>query len=71
MLTTVVKDDGDFDGRIKSADKEQKRFDDQIAALDKRIDARAAKMLRAQFTAMESAISRSQQQQSWLAGQLG
>ena len=69
MLDTVVKTDGDFDGRIKSADKEQKRFDDQIAALNKRIDARAA-MLRAQFTAMESAISRSQQQQAWLAGQL-
>ena len=70
MLGTVVKDDGDFDGRIKSADKEQKRFDDQIAALNKRIDARAL-MLRAQFTAMESAISRSQQQGAWLAGQLG
>ena len=69
MLDTVIKQDGDFDGRIKSADKEQKRFDDQIAALDKRIEARV-KMLRAQFAAMESAISRSQQQQSWLAGQL-
>ena len=68
MLTSVIKDDGDFDGRIKSADKEQKRFDDQIAALDKRIEARA-KMLRAQFAAMEAAISRSLSQQSWLAGQ--
>src|SRR3954468_249025 len=69
MLDSVVKDGGDFDGRIKSADTEQKRFDDQIAALNKRIDAKTA-MLRAQFTAMESAISRSQSQQSWLAGQL-
>jgi flagellar capping protein FliD len=69
MLDAVVRDDGDFDGRIKSADREQKRFDDQIAALDKRIEARA-KLLRAQFSAMEAAISRSQSQQSWLAGQL-
>lgn len=69
MLDAVVRDDGDFDGRIKSADREQKRFDDQIAALDKRIEARA-KLLRAQFSAMEAAISRSQSQQSWMAGQL-
>jgi len=69
MLDAVVKDDGDFDGRIKSADREQKRFDDQIAALDKRLEMRA-KVLRAQFAAMESAINRSQAQQSWLAGQL-
>ncbi len=69
MLESSVKTDGDFDGRIKSADKEQKRFDDQIAALDKRIEARA-KLLRAQFAAMEAAISRSQSQQAWLAQQL-
>src|SRR5215213_2547911 len=69
MLEAAVKTDGDFDGRIKSADKEQKRFDDQIAALDKRIEART-KLLRAQFAAMEAAINRSQSQQSWLAGQL-
>jgi flagellar hook-associated protein 2 len=68
MLTTVVADNGDFDGRLKSADKEQKNYDDQIAILNKRIDAKAT-MLRAQFAAMETAISRSQQQQSWLAGQ--
>ncbi len=70
LLEPVVKDDGDFSGRIKSADKEQKRFDDQIAALDKRIEQRT-KLLRAQFAAMEAAISRSQSTQSWLAGQLG
>jgi flagellar hook-associated protein 2 len=70
ILDPVVRTDGDIDGRIKSADKEQTRFDDQIAALDKRIEARA-KLLRAQFAAMEAAISRSQAQQSWMAGQLG
>jgi flagellar hook-associated protein 2 len=69
MLATVVKDGGDFDGRITSADKEQKRFDDQVAEMNKRIDAKAT-MLRAQFAAMESAISKSQSQSSWLAGQL-
>jgi len=68
MLEAAVKSDGDFDGRIKSADKEQKRFDDQMAALDKRIDART-KLLRAQFAAMEAAISRSQSTQAWMAGQ--
>jgi flagellar hook-associated protein 2 len=70
MLDSVVKDGGDFDGRIKSADTEQKRFDDQIAALNKRIDAKTI-LLRKQFSAMEAAISRSQSQQSWMAGQLG
>ena len=70
LLDTYAKSDGDIDKRIVSADKEQKRYDDQIANLNKRIEAKAA-MLRAQFAAMESAISRSQQQQSWLAGQLG
>lgn len=70
MLEDVVKTDGDFDGRIKSADKEQQRFDDQIAALEKRVTQRS-ELLRAQFAAMEAAISRSQSQQAWLAGQLG
>ena len=70
MLDTVVKTDGDFDSRIKSIDREQKRFDEQIAALDKRIELRAAR-LRAQFAAMEAAISNSQTQSSWLAQQLG
>ena len=69
LLDGVVKTDGDFDSRIKSIDKEQKRFDDQIAALDKRIELRAAR-LRAQFAAMEAAISNSQTQSSWLAQQL-
>ena len=69
LLDGVVRTDGDFDSRIKSADRDQKRFDDQIAALDKRIEQRA-KLLRAQFAAMEAAISRSQSQQGWLAGQL-
>ena len=70
MLDGVVKTDGDFDSRIKSIDREQKRFDDQIAALDKRIELRATR-LRAQFAAMESAISASRSQQSWLSQQLG
>ncbi|MEA2443060.1 MAG: flagellar hook-associated protein 2 [Thermoleophilales bacterium] len=69
LLDPVVKTDGDFDGRLKAADKEQKRYDDQIATLNKRIDAKAT-MLRAQFAAMESALSRSKSQQQWLAGQL-
>jgi flagellar hook-associated protein 2 len=70
LLDPVVKSDGDFDGRIKSADKEQQRYDEQIATLNKRIDAKAV-MLRAQFAAMESALSRSKSQQQWMAGQLG
>jgi flagellar hook-associated protein 2 len=69
LLDPVVKTDGDFDGRLKAADKEQKSYDDQIATLDKRIEAKTA-MLRAQFTAMESALSRSQSQQQWLKAQL-
>ena len=70
MLDAYAKSDGDIDKRIESADKEQKRYDDQIANLNRRIEAKAT-MLRAQFAAMESAISRSQQQQSWLVAQLG
>ena len=69
LLDPVVKSDGDFDGRLKAADKEQKRYEDEIATLDKRIEAKTA-MLRAQFTAMEAGISRSRSQQQWLAGQL-
>ena len=70
LLDTYAKSDGDIDKRVKSADKEQKRYDDQIANLNRRIELKAA-MLRAQFAAMESAISRSQSQQSWLSAQLG
>lgn len=69
LLTPVTATDGDFDQRVKSADREQKRFSDRIAELDKRIEAKA-KLLRAQFAAMEAAINRSQSQQAWLAGQL-
>jgi flagellar hook-associated protein 2 len=69
MLQSVVQDNGDIDGRIKSADKEQADYDTQIATLNKRIDAKTA-MLRAQFSAMEAAISRSQTLQASLASQL-
>jgi flagellar hook-associated protein 2 len=69
LLDPATKVDGDFDGRFKAAASEKKRFDDRIAALEKRVDAKT-KLLRAQFTAMESAMSRSQSQSAWLASKL-
>jgi flagellar hook-associated protein 2 len=69
LLEPLTTTNGDFDQRIKSASGDQKRYQDQIDAMSKRISART-QQLRAQFSAMESAIQHSQATSSWRTRQL-
>jgi flagellar hook-associated protein 2 len=70
ILDPLTKTGGDFDARFKAADDEQKDFQDRIDQLEQRVSAHET-LLRAQFSAMESAISQSQSTSSWLTQQLG
>jgi flagellar hook-associated protein 2 len=56
-------------GRIDAARRQISDLRERMAELDRRLSARE-KQLRAQFTAMESALSATQQQGQWLQGQL-
>lgn len=60
---------GTLDVRITGAADEIKRLQASMASMDQRLAIREAS-LRAQFTAMEQALSLSQAQGSWLSGQL-
>jgi flagellar hook-associated protein 2 len=60
---------GTIDVRITGADAELKRLQAAMADMDDRL-ALKEQTLRAQFTAMETALSQSQTQSSWLSGQL-
>lgn len=60
---------GTIDVRITGADAELKRLQQSMADMDDRL-ALKEQTLRAQFTAMETALSQSQTQSSWLSGQL-
>ena len=60
---------GLLDGRISSATAELSRLKDSLASMDLRLEKKEA-FLRRQFTAMESALARSQQQQTDLASRL-
>lgn len=55
--------------RITASQDAQKALTDRMADLDRRLALRE-KSLRAQFTAMETALSAAQSQSSWLSGQL-
>ena len=70
ILDPLTKTGGDFDARVKAADDEQKDFQNRIDRLEQRVSAHET-LLRAQFSAMESAISQSQSTSSWLTQQLG
>jgi flagellar hook-associated protein 2 len=70
ILDPLTKTGGDFDSRIKSAESEQKDFQDRIDQMETRVSAHET-LLRAQFAAMESAISSSKSTSSWLTQQLG
>lgn len=61
--------DGTLDVRITGADSELKSLQQQMADMDARLALRE-QTLRAQFTAMETALSQSQTQSSWLQGQI-
>lgn len=60
---------GLIDTRIVGGDSELKRLQASMAAMDQRLALRE-QTLRAQFTAMETALSQSQSQGQWLSGQL-
>jgi flagellar hook-associated protein 2 len=61
--------DGLLDQRVSQANSDLAYIKDTLAAMDLRLQSKED-YLRAQFTAMESALSQSQSQSSWLAGQL-
>jgi flagellar hook-associated protein 2 len=58
-----------LDGRIESATKEHTRLGRELTRTDERLAVKEKRM-RAQFAAMELALSQSQTQQAWLTGQL-
>jgi len=60
---------GTIDVRITGADAELKRLQQAMADMDDRLALKETS-LRAQFTAMETALAQSQTQSSWLSGQL-
>ena len=69
LLTPVVQAGGTIDGTIASQDAERRALADQIAQMDEMLAQKEA-LLKRQFAAMESALSASQAQGNWLAGQL-
>lgn len=70
LLTPVVSAGGTIDETIKIQDARKKTLTDQIRRMDDMI-ARKQEMMKLQFAAMERALSSSQAQGNWLAGQLG
>jgi flagellar hook-associated protein 2 len=58
-----------LDGRIESMEKQSKRLTSDMTRVDARLESKE-KRLKAQFAAMESAMAASQNQSSWLAGQI-
>ena len=70
ILEPLVTTNGVLDQRIDSAGKEVTRIADKVTRLDDRLTAKEA-LLRKQFTAMETAMQRSQQQMTDLAARLG
>jgi flagellar hook-associated protein 2 len=69
VLDPEVSSGLDFDQQISSMDSQLRSIADQMTAMDTRLAAREQR-LKAQFTAMETALSSSQNQQQWLAGQI-
>jgi flagellar hook-associated protein 2 len=77
LLANVSKQIGDFvdgqskvlDGRVDSAETELKGLGDQLRRTDDQLKAKQER-LEKQFAAMETALSQSQSQQSWLQGQI-
>ena len=58
-----------LDGRVTSAESEQRSLTDQLSEMDRQLDLKQ-KRLEAQFTAMETALSQSQSMQSQLTSQI-
>jgi flagellar hook-associated protein 2 len=69
LLAPVVNAGGTIDETIKIQDARKKSITDQIRRMEDAI-ARKQEMLKRQFAAMETALSSSQAQGNWLAGQI-
>jgi len=70
LLDPLVTVNGVLDQRIDSAGQEVTRIGDKVTRLEDRLTAKEA-LLRRQFTAMETAMQRSQQQMADMASRLG
>lgn len=68
-LNPEVQAGGDFDTLITQANSQVSDYADQIADWDQRLSDQQDR-LKAQFAAMESALSKSQTTQSWLTSQI-
>jgi len=68
-LDSEVQAGGDFDTLISQTNGEVSDYGDQISDWDQRLSDQQDR-LKAQFAAMESALSQSQTTQSWLTGQI-
>jgi flagellar hook-associated protein 2 len=69
LLSPTLQAGGTMASRLTSEDAKQKTLNDQIAAMDVLLN-KKQDTLKAQFTAMETALQASQAQGQWLAGQL-
>ena len=69
LLSPTLQAGGTMDSRLASEDSTQKTLNDQIASMDVILQNKQD-TLKAQFTAMETALQQSQAQGQWLAGQL-
>jgi flagellar hook-associated protein 2 len=69
LLGPVLDTGGSMTGRLEASDGALKRLRDQIDDMDGRLALKEARFKR-QFAAMEAALSSSQSQQQWLAGQI-
>jgi flagellar hook-associated protein 2 len=69
MLAPTLQAGGTMASRLTSEDTAQKTLNDRIAAMDVLLN-KKQETLKAQFTAMETALQASQAQGSWLSGQI-
>jgi flagellar hook-associated protein 2 len=69
MLAPTLQSGGTMASRLSSEDSRQKTLNDRIAAMDVSLKQKQD-TLKAQFTAMETALQASQAQGQWLTGQI-
>jgi flagellar hook-associated protein 2 len=69
LLSPTLQVGGTMESRLTSEDQTQKSLNDRIAAMDVLLNQKQ-ETLKAQFTAMETAMQKSQAQGQWLSGQL-
>jgi flagellar hook-associated protein 2 len=69
LLAPTLQAGGTMDSRLTSEDTAQKSLNDRIASMDVLLNNKQ-ETLKAQFTAMETALQASQAQGQWLTGQI-